>query len=178
MQRLLTGASAALLVANVFVLGLLYWQGPGGSAGPRVSESQFGQVEKLFSVLSDFHKELESVTGQATYADDKEKAAGKKVRQDESIAYSLCRLDYERARRSRGVNDVHQFLVGALYSRGFVGSGALDVPYLQRFVPAVYDQNFRQVKEADTVSYANVSKLESLQEQFRVLAQSLLDDLK
>jgi hypothetical protein len=54
----------------------------------------------------------------------------------------------------------------------------MDAPTFKRYVPTEYASNLRVIKEGHHVTYANVSKLESLEEQFKVLTLSLLEDIK
>jgi hypothetical protein len=180
MQRAWLWAVIGLLLLNTAGVGWLVTSRRSGAGGGSATliDAQLVQMDKLFRIMTEFHHELETVTGQAAYEDDREKAAGKLALQGQSLAYSLSRLDYEAARKSHSVRDLQAFISGALYSRAGFGGATMDAPTFERFVAAIYDSNFRQIKPSTTVSYANVSGLESLQEQFKVLAQSLIEDIK
>jgi hypothetical protein len=182
MQRGLAWVIVALLLLNTAVLGwhvTKSWSVTGAGSNPTLTDGQLAQMDKLFRVMTDFHRELETVVGQATYENDDEKGVGKRAFQDESLAYGLSKLDYQAASQSRSLRDCQEFVSGALSRRFGPGlTTAMDQPGFKRFVPAKYDNNFRKTVDSGLVSYANVSKLESLQEQFRVLAQSLVEEIK
>jgi hypothetical protein len=179
MQRGWLAAVTVLLLVNTAAVGLLATGRTIGqqSTSPMLTATQLAQMEKLFRIMMDFHREFEAVVGQAQYADDDEKKNAKDTLQGESFAYSLSKIDYEMARRSRRARDCQQFVASALAGHGAFGSAALGIPSFQRYEVPKYE-GLRQVTPGGYTSYGNVSKLESLAEQFVVLAQSLIEDIK
>jgi hypothetical protein len=176
MNRLAVALIVVLLIANTSGTVVLLTRAPSTQAS-RLTDAQLAQADKLFTIVADFQRELENVTGQASYEDDKERTAAKNDLRDRTLLFTQSRIDHDRLKKSARVDDFVIFVQGVLYSRrGWMG--VIDPPTFSRFVAAKFDTKFNEVTPSKTVQYANVSKLEALQDEFKVLSKSLLDDIK
>jgi hypothetical protein len=176
-KRIAVFAVAVLLLANL--AGTAVVSAARRPFGPKLAADQLAHADTLFRIATDFHRELENVTGQAPYNSDDEKRSAKDFLSRHTLAFGLFRLEYDHLKRTGRADDVLALLRAALLPmHGGDGPGLMDPPAFTRFVPGQYESTFRQIDAAQTDSYATRSKLEALQKEFKVLAKSLLDDLK
>jgi len=177
--------AATLLLANLAgTAWLILNRVP--SEGDRLSETTMVQVDKLFKLMSDFQTELQNVTAQANYPDDKAKELYKNQLRIHTTEYEVARLAYSELRVKRSKDSLLRFLEasGCLARRCLImqptsfthWSGA---KWIDRSGQPTDDPT-RGVRyePGKEVSFGNTSKLESLEDEFEVLLVSMLRDIK
>jgi hypothetical protein len=171
--------AAALLLANTAgTAWLILKRAPGEERS--LSETTMAQADKLFKLISEFQTELQNVTAQANYPEDRDKEDAKKSLRFHTREYELARVAYSELRVKRSRDHLLRFLEvsGCMPVPWVRECSIMQAPVFKKFVPAGYDASARRIEPAKEISYGNVSKLESLGEEFEVLLVSMLRDIK
>ena len=139
----------------------------------RMNESEIAQFEKIFNLAVDFRSELENVASRASYPTDKKKNDANEYLQNHRMVFEKVRLEYKRLHEERTKEAAVKFLFGCWGDDEFFSGPSL--MGVNKWAFAQYNN----VAE-DYTPYPNVSfgKLESINNEFRVLAISLMKDLK
>ncbi len=178
-----------LLIGNLLGVAWLLHLNRSQAQPAMLTENQLVQLDKLFEVITNFHNELGNVVGQATYSGDTENEAEEKKNQAKdllrvhSIEYQVARLDFMVARKSRSIADLSHFLNTTFFMFSSGDHGPIElmgVPknYFYYYQPMKVDESTGKIKSGRGIVFANLSKLESLHEEFFVLAESMLKDVK
>jgi hypothetical protein len=127
--------------------------------------------------MADFQAELENVTAQANYPEDTDKETAKRALRGHTLHYETARLAYAEAQRRHSKDSLLRFLEIACGGISFGGGCSLmQAPAFQKFEPGKIVSG--QYKEGKWVTYAKVSRLESLEDEFHVVLVSALRDIK
>jgi hypothetical protein len=139
--------------------------GSASRSSAQLTDAQVMQLDRLFKVATQFQRELENVVAQARYPDDNEKANAGTLLHNHTVSYHLLRLKYLAVKKSKRHDDLADFFRAAF----------IDHIDFQRPV-AINPAQFR--KPLQPAPYADVSRLEALQDEFRVMTISLLSDIQ
>lgn len=127
-------------------------------------------------MMTSFQTELENVTAQANYPSDKENESAKKTLKTHSLRYQLARLAYLGAKERRSREGLLDFFRISCGDTPWTSCELMDPPSFEHLEPGKFVNGIYQ--EGKTGAYANVSRLESQEEEFDVLAISLLHEIK
>lgn len=175
MNRTLIALLVALLTLNL--VGTVYL-GFQLHAKPRpavtqLSPAQLEQLEKLFKLAGQFHAELEQVATRAVYPSEKEKLEVNEYLQGHAMSLHLARLELARAMRERSSAAGQRFVQACWGDDSFFSRGTLLFE-----VPKYRFAKYNNVTERH-VPYegVNLARLESITNEFRVLALSFIKHL-
>jgi hypothetical protein len=151
-----------LLVGNTAGSGwMVMWHLRNGMAEANLPASQVAQADKLWNTVSAFKAELQSVTGGAQYPSEEEKQSHKTSLRDYELEFEIARafyMDFKLFPSRRNL---------ALVANN--GRRLVNVPSFDTF-------DYRETPSRK--AYANVSKLETLREDYVILGTALMKDVK
>lgn len=162
-----------LMTTNVAATAYLIHQNQSKSSEAQVTTTQLDQLKKLYVLAKDFRTELEQITGRINYPGEKEKTEANSYLQEHMLTLQIARLQLARALNDRTINAAEKFLMTCwgLDSIFSDGSRLFAVP---KYRFSIYNK----VTEQHTLyDGANMSRLESIENDFRVLATTLAKDL-
>jgi hypothetical protein len=133
-------------------------------------------VDKLFAVMTSFQTELENVTAQAKYPDDKDKEYAKHTLMAHSFNYQLARLSYLGVKEKGSREALLDFFRKSCGENWWATCQLMNPP---SFIHTEFGKyvNGQYQEGSGPTTYANVSRLESQEEEFNVLAISLLKEI-
>ncbi len=139
----------------------------------QVSDGELAQLDKIFDLVVNFRTELEAIAGRASYPTEKKKIAGNEFLQNHKMVFERARIEHKRLHEEKTKDAAIRFLFSCWgFNDLFSGPSLMGVPKWP----------FAQYNSAteDFVPYSNVSfaKLDSVDNEFRVLAISFIKDLK
>ncbi len=153
-------------IVAAIAVALLLWTAAGVSLmlldnqnrDPALSAKAQEGLQQLFKIASDFHGELEAAVGRAEKLSEEDKKSVRQILRDRAFQFGLLRAYYQRATSSHRAYD-------ALNAISLM-SAAVDTPYA-----------FRTYKVGSGyVDLVNTTKLESLEDEFKVIATRMLKD--
>ncbi len=149
-------------------------QAPAARPAKQLTPPELEQLTKLFELAVEFRTELEQLAGRAEYPTDKEKSNSNKYLQDHLLTLNFARLELERVQRERTRRAAEEFIALCWGDQNFLSRGTALVE-VEKYRFGKWSQRLD-----DYVSYpgVNFSKLESLNNEFRVLALSFVKDIK
>lgn len=162
------GAVQSILRVATFVLCLAVAGGTGylivklEKLGNPVTADAVRDARKLSQIVDQYHEEFTRVVTEANYPEEDDKKKAKNSALDRTLRYHLSRLAFHDFEADPTIVRLTYFVQ--------LGASLVSTPeYLFRS----YD-----LRKGRNVNFANVSKLESLEEQYLILASSLLQKLQ
>ena len=132
------------------------------TAQPEVDDATIAQLEKLFRLAVEFQAELQNVVTSGSYSNDNEKQAAMRMRRREALDLEITRLKLQIVKKHRSHDNLTSFLL-------WVRSVVVTPPSgLTR-----WDSSLGIWKP-----FANLARLESLEEELTVVATSLARDIR
>jgi hypothetical protein len=139
----------------------------------KISDNQLAQIDKLYSLATDFKAELENQYGKVSFPTDKDKQVASDWMQNYYMNAERVRILYIHVHETRSIDSAVQFLSFCWGGDSFLGTQGIvtDVKY-----PFAKYNNI--TGNMDPFINANFTKLDSINNEFRVLTLSLIKDIK
>lgn len=138
-----------------------------------LTDAELEQLSKLFKLALQFRTELEQLAGRAEYPSEKEKSAANNYLQNHLLTLKFAEMELERTRRERSQQAAKAFVATCWGDQGFFapGTSLMDV---QKYTFGKYNN---AIEDYVPFPGVNFSRLEALNNEFRVMALSFVKDL-
>ena len=173
MNRFGTTLIYILLGLNTLGVGYLITTKPATSSTlqTKINSAEMAQVDKIWSQVIEFRTELENLQGRVTFPNEKSKKQAEEYVQNHKMLFEQLRLEHLRVQDERTRDRATSFVSGTWGSNDF-GIRIMNVPQWQF-------GKYNSVTEGyDLYQNVSLSKLENLNNEFRVMALSFMKDMK
>lgn len=161
------------LVATAYVALLSRATASAAFSQAKLNESELAQLEKLYNLATDFRAELENIAGRASFPSQKKKIAATRYLQNQKMTLERVRIEYKKLREAQTQEAGVRFITIAWGDDSFLsGTRLMEV---NEWAFADYNNMTENYVPYPNVSFA---KLEALNNEFRVIALSLIKDIK
>lgn len=175
MNRFGTTLVYILLGLNTVGVGYLIINKPSGTSTiqTKIGPAELAQLDKIWAQAQEFRTELENVASRATFPNEKAKIQANEYLQNHRMVFELARLRHENVRVEKSRETAINFLNVVWGTDSFFGGiKVISVPKWQF-------SKYNQIT-SDYDAYPNVSfaKMEAIDNEFKVMAISLMKDMK
>ena len=177
MNRTITAFLLALIGLNTVGLSFLIFEQtrpiPNAQKHTALSNSELEQLDKLYKLALEFRVELEQMAGRVTFPSEKAKTGANNYLQNHQLDLNFARLKLDQIHRAHSPDAAIDFIAICWGDSSFFSEGTALID--------VEENRFSDYKsDIGFVPYPNASfsRLSSLNNEFRVLALSFVNDLK
>jgi hypothetical protein len=161
------------LLGTLYLIVSRYFPNTEAAFHKKISEAELTQILKIMNLVVEFRSELESVAANATYPSEKIKIEAREYLQSQRMIFEQARIEHKMLHKEKTQQAAIRFLFTCWGQDNILAGPRLMEVDKTRF--GKYDQGLDGINPYPNVSF---TKLESINNEFRILALSIIKDFK